>query len=98
MNFKKYFKFYTGNKVKIDQQDYIKLKLSCCNTFQHECMYHILRVRRQPIEWKNIFVNHINNKKQITCQVQVAHAYNPSYLGGREQEDRSSKPAWANSS
>jgi hypothetical protein len=30
--------------------------------------------------------------------VLVAHAYNPSYLGGREQEDHSSKPAQANSS
>jgi hypothetical protein len=28
----------------------------------------------------------------------VAHACNPSYLGGRDQEDHSSKPAWANSS
>jgi hypothetical protein len=27
----------------------------------------------------------------------VAHAYNPSYLGGRDQEEQSSKPAWANS-
>jgi hypothetical protein len=27
----------------------------------------------------------------------VAHAYNPSYSGGSDQEDRSSKPAWANS-
>jgi hypothetical protein len=27
----------------------------------------------------------------------VAHAYNPSYSGGRDQEDRSSKPAQANS-
>jgi hypothetical protein len=27
----------------------------------------------------------------------VADAYNPSYLGGRDQEDHSSKPAWANS-
>jgi hypothetical protein len=27
----------------------------------------------------------------------MAHAYNPSYSGGRDQEDRSSKPAWANS-
>jgi hypothetical protein len=25
-------------------------------------------------------------------------ACNPSYSGGRDQEDRSSKPAWANSS
>jgi hypothetical protein len=28
----------------------------------------------------------------------VAHAYNPSYLGGWNQEDHSSRPAWANSS
>jgi hypothetical protein len=28
----------------------------------------------------------------------VAHAYNPSYSGGRDQEDRNSKPVWANSS
>jgi hypothetical protein len=26
----------------------------------------------------------------------VAHACNPSYLVGRDQEDRNSKPAWAN--
>jgi hypothetical protein len=29
--------------------------------------------------------------------VLVAHAYNPSYLGGRDQEDRGLKPARANS-
>jgi hypothetical protein len=28
----------------------------------------------------------------------VAHAYNPSYSGDRDQEDRGLKPAWANSS
>jgi hypothetical protein len=28
----------------------------------------------------------------------VAPAYNPSYSGGRDQEDHDSKPAWANSS
>jgi hypothetical protein len=26
----------------------------------------------------------------------VAHACNPSYSGGRDQEDRGLKPAWAN--
>jgi hypothetical protein len=31
-------------------------------------------------------------------QVPVAHACNPSYSGGRDQEDCSSKPAQANSS
>jgi hypothetical protein len=28
----------------------------------------------------------------------VAHTCDPSYSGGRNQEDRGSKPAWANSS
>jgi hypothetical protein len=30
--------------------------------------------------------------------VLVTHFCNPSYSGGRDQEDRSSKPAWANNS
>jgi hypothetical protein len=30
-------------------------------------------------------------------QAPVAHAYNPSYLGGRDQEDHGLKPAQANS-
>jgi hypothetical protein len=34
----------------------------------------------------------------FTCQVPVAHTCNPSYSGGRDQEDRGSKPAQANSS
>jgi hypothetical protein len=37
-----------------------------------------------------------NNKKkvkiQVLGQVLVAHACNPSYSGGRDQEDRGSKP------
>jgi hypothetical protein len=34
----------------------------------------------------------------ILSPVLVAHAYNPSYSGGRDQEDGSSKPARINSS
>jgi hypothetical protein len=33
-----------------------------------------------------------------TSQAPVVHAYNPSYSGGRDQEDRGSKPPKANSS
>jgi hypothetical protein len=36
--------------------------------------------------------------RKIFSQVPVAHAYNPSYSGGRVQENHSLKPAWANSS
>jgi hypothetical protein len=39
----------------------------------------------------------MNFKTLSDSQVPVVHTYNPSYLGGRDQEDRSSKPAWANS-
>jgi hypothetical protein len=35
---------------------------------------------------------------ELSSWVLVAHTYNPSYSGGRNQEDHSSKPAWANSS
>jgi hypothetical protein len=36
--------------------------------------------------------------KRENSQTPVAHAYNPSCSGGRDQEDLGSKPAWANSS
>jgi hypothetical protein len=36
--------------------------------------------------------------KVILSWVLVAHAYNPSYLRGRDQEDCSLKPIWPNSS
>jgi hypothetical protein len=35
--------------------------------------------------------------KTMLCQAPVAHACNPSYSGGRDQEDSSLKLAWANS-
>jgi hypothetical protein len=37
------------------------------------------------------------NRKKSGCQAPVAHTCNPSYSGGRDQEDRYSKPAWAKS-
>jgi hypothetical protein len=38
----------------------------------------------------------INNV--ILCWLPESHTYNPSYLGGRDQEDGGSNPAWGNSS
>jgi hypothetical protein len=40
----------------------------------------------------------INPTKIKNGQVLVAHTYNPSYSGGRDQEDSGSKPDQANSS
>jgi hypothetical protein len=37
------------------------------------------------------------NQKYFRSWVPVAQACNPSYSGGRDQEDCGSKPAWANS-
>jgi hypothetical protein len=36
-------------------------------------------------------------RKKIISRVLVAHACNPRYSGGRDQEDHNSRPAWANS-
>jgi hypothetical protein len=36
--------------------------------------------------------------KTILARCQLACANNPSYSGGRDQEDHGSKPAWGNSS
>jgi hypothetical protein len=41
---------------------------------------------------------YITFKSMPNSRALVAHAYNPSYSGGRDQEDHGSKPAWANSS
>jgi hypothetical protein len=37
-------------------------------------------------------------KRKLFGLVPVAHTYNPSYSGGRDQEDHSAKPAEINSS
>jgi hypothetical protein len=37
-------------------------------------------------------------KNRCDSQALEVHTYNPSCSGGRDQEDRGSKPAWANSS
>jgi hypothetical protein len=43
-------------------------------------------------------VRYLFFKKTKRCQALVVHAYNPSYFGGRDQEDCGSKPTWTNSS
>jgi hypothetical protein len=57
------------------------------------------------LEWKSTCLANtrssvqapVPKNKSLLSQAQVAHAYNPSYSGGRDQEDRGSKPAQANS-
>jgi hypothetical protein len=39
-----------------------------------------------------------NSIARKQCLAPLAHTYNPSYSGGRDQEDRGSNPAQANSS
>jgi hypothetical protein len=38
------------------------------------------------------------HKIKIILAVHLVHACNPSYSGGRDQEDFGSKPGWANNS
>jgi hypothetical protein len=47
---------------------------------------------------RNVKANSIRNKMQKLSQASVAYACNPSYSGGRDQEDCCLKLAWANSS
>jgi hypothetical protein len=47
----------------------------------------------QKKQSKEIFFKERNGN-----HVLMAHVCNPSYSGGRDQEDRSLKPAWGNSS
>jgi hypothetical protein len=42
---------------------------------------------------RDVWLSNIESPKM--SQVPVVHTCNPSYLGGRDQEDPSSKPAWA---
>jgi endogenous inhibitor of DNA gyrase (YacG/DUF329 family) len=44
------------------------------------------------------YMNKTSNKNQETSPALVAHVCNPSYSGGRDQENHGSKPAQANSS
>jgi hypothetical protein len=45
-----------------------------------------------------IYNQNVCNKKDKDSRGLVAHTCNPRYSGGRDQEDQSLKPAWANSS
>jgi hypothetical protein len=49
---------------------------------KHICKYH------------NVCLKNVHS----TCEAEMAHSYNPSFSGGRDQEDHSSKTAPANSS
>jgi hypothetical protein len=52
-------------------------------------------------KWLELEINMLNeisqDQKAKYCWAPVAHTCNPSYSGGRDQEDCSLKPAWANS-
>jgi hypothetical protein len=46
----------------------------------------------------HVRVQQADQEKSWSSWAPVAHAYNPSYSGGKDQEDLGSKLAWANSS
>jgi hypothetical protein len=59
-------------------------------------------LKRYYLNMKEAKCNHsiiaFFKKKKFPSQVPMAHTCNSSYLGGRDEEDSSSKPAQANSS
>jgi hypothetical protein len=50
------------------------------------------------LQWQNTCQKKKKKERKKKCWAPVAHAYNPSYSGGTDQEDHSLKPACANSS
>jgi hypothetical protein len=68
-------------------------------------LFHICFIHRlEELKWHQLSYAEVNMVlsslllRKFNKPVLVAHACNPSYSGGRDQEDRSSKPAQANSS
>jgi hypothetical protein len=55
-------------------------------------------VSEQQQNMKMTTAEHITTNSYQHSQAPVAHACNPSYSGGRDQEDLGSKPAQENSS
>jgi hypothetical protein len=64
------------------------------NAFALKCL-HILRLKWLHQEFQQH--SELATLRTHGCWVRVAPAYNPSYLGDWEQEEESSRPAWANS-
>jgi hypothetical protein len=79
---------------------------SVIEDFKHMLCWYISviptlkRLRQEDLEFK-VSLGYVARsclKKTKTSQALVAHSYNPSYSGDRDQEDCGLKPARANSS
>jgi hypothetical protein len=57
--------------------------------------FNLLSISIKEIQVKIILkaiFTYLLNKKKMFAWAPVAHTYNPSYLGGRDQENQSLKP------
>jgi hypothetical protein len=70
------------NEAKLEN---MKLLTSCALWFQTQNVFFLIAF------WRRISLI----SEMILSNAPVAHAYYPSYLGGRNQEDHGSKPAQA---
>jgi hypothetical protein len=64
-------------------------------TYPMMCVFLCLSQNRRSTLW--VQGNSMISQGMPRSQTMVAHAYNPNYSGGRDQEDCSSKSAKANS-
>jgi hypothetical protein len=63
------------------------------NTVLHACMHTHVYTYMTTMHFPIACIFYVKR-----ASWQVAHACDPSWLGGRDQKDRSSKPVWVNSS
>jgi hypothetical protein len=83
--------------ITMNQQ--LKISKWICLTFE-TCLYMsklILKILRRQI-YTEFVLTLLSNKNETNWWVPVIHTYNPSYSGGRDEEDHSLRLAWGNSS
>jgi hypothetical protein len=68
----------------------LRMVTHICNPSTQEAEAERSQVQGQPKLYREL----VKNQNSWAL---LAHACNPSYSGGRDQEDQGSKPAWANS-
>jgi hypothetical protein len=70
--------------------EFFKMKLRPQSMSSHQGLLPLL------VSYFSIYTTSSKNVSKLS-QMLVAHACNPSYSGGRDQDDHGVQPTWANS-